>query len=1517
MQFTKLRLSGFKSFVEPTEFVIHPGLTGVVGPNGCGKSNLVEALRWVMGENSAKRMRGAGMDDMIFAGTATRPARNVAEVALVMDNKSRTAPAAFNDHENLEIVRRIERERGSDYRINGQDVRARDVQLFFADLASGANSPAMVSQGRVGAIINAKPTDRRMLLEEAAGISGLHSRRHEAELRLKAAESNLERVVDVIGQLDQQLQGLKRQARQASRYRNIAGQIRRTEAMLFHLRHTALQQALAQAEAALHEAERAVADRTLQVSEAHAAERIAAEALPPLRQAEAEAGARLHRLAVARDGLDAEEARAREAAAQVEQRLEQINADAAREQSLAAAAAALLQRLAEEGSALRAREEAAPALLEQAEATAQAAQQEVTARQQELDAATERAAAEHAERTRLNQSIQEAERRLERLRARVAELTEEHARLESDAGAVAAAADAGAEIEARLAAVEAARTALDAAEQQQAQLVDLARATLDGVESDFAGRIEAARAALETIEAEQAARVEAARAQLGQIEAEQAAKVEAARTAMNGVEAEYAGRIEAARAGLGAVEAEHAGKIEAARAGLGAVEDDHAGKIEAARAGLGAVEAEHTGKIEAARAALAGVEAEHAEKIEAARALVAAAEAEQAQLIAAARAGLEEAEAERQRLQQFEQAARDNWQAMQGELTRLKAEEAGLARLLKADDNNMFAPVIDQVSVAPGFEKALGAALGDELNSAVDSGAPMFWEALPPLVDAPPLPEGVASLASQVTAPPALARRLSQIGIVEEADGLRLRGQLRQGQRLVSKSGALWRWDGFTMKAGAPTPASIKLEQRNRLADLREELRELEIKLADAQAAYAEAKQATEAAVQGERDARGGVAQAEALRDEARLEAGKGVGEAERQRNEARNAAAALIAQAERDRAEARQRAEQVVVLAERERNEARQRAEQGVVLAERERQQARQQAEQAVQQAERQRQQARQQAEQAVQQAERDRARAGEQGQAAIAMAERERNQARERGQGAIAAVERERNEARQRAGQALGQAERERQAARERAGQDIARAERELEAARARQAEVVRREAERQSRLAALADQILQLGLEIEEGETALKALAEALAALPPEELLRERIAALRQDVDALRQTLAEARAALEQMRRDMVARVQRLQVIAEEIEGAEGRAADAGRQLEQLGLRREEAEAELLRLYEIPAGIEGKRSGLLDELAKAETARQELADHLANAEAAQALAAKTARELEQMLGQGREWRVRAEAELEHQRQSGEELALRIREVLECAPDEVLKAGEVDPDEDFPPLPQVENRLERLRKERDNMGPVNLRADLEAQEVEEKLNTLTSEQNDLVAAIEKLRQGITSLNKEGRERLLDAFKQVDEHFQKLFVQVFGGGKAHLQLVESDDPLQAGLEIMASPPGKRLQVMSLLSGGEQALTALSLLFAVFLTNPAPICVLDEVDAPLDDSNVERLCNLMEAMARETAVLAEGTRFVVVTHHPITMARMDRLFGVTMAERGVSTLVSVDLAGAEAMRQTA
>ena len=262
MKLNKLRLLGFKSFVEPTDFHIEHGLTGVVGPNGCGKSNLVEALRWVMGETSHKSLRAAGMDDVIFSGTNTRPARNTAEVMLFLDNADRSAPAQFNDSETIEVSRRIEREKGSMYRLNGREVRARDVQILFADASTGARSPALVHQGRIGEIIQAKPEQRRRVLEEAAGVAGLHARRHEAELRLKAAETNLARLEDVIGQLAQQIDALKRQARQAVRYRQVSADVRKAEATLFHLRWVAANAEVAEAGHAKDVSVRRVAEAT-------------------------------------------------------------------------------------------------------------------------------------------------------------------------------------------------------------------------------------------------------------------------------------------------------------------------------------------------------------------------------------------------------------------------------------------------------------------------------------------------------------------------------------------------------------------------------------------------------------------------------------------------------------------------------------------------------------------------------------------------------------------------------------------------------------------------------------------------------------------------------------------------------------------------------------------------------------------------------------------------------------------------------------------------------------------------------------------------------------------------------------------------------------------------------------------------------------------------------------------------------------------------------------------------------
>ena len=354
MQFNRMRLTGFKSFVEPTELVIDDGLTGVVGPNGCGKSNLVEALRWAMGETSAKQMRGGEMDDVIFAGTSDRPARNLAEVILSMDNSDRRAPAQFNDSDELDVVRRIERGSGSSYKVNGMDTRARDVQTLFADASTGARSTAMVSQGRIGAIINAKPTQRRGLLEEAAGITGLHARRHEAELRLRAAESNLERLEDIVGALEEQHRLLKRQARQATRYRNLSDHIKRHEAILLHLRWTTAQSEREAAAEQLGNIQALVAELTQAVAAATTAQADASSALPALRQKEAEAAAALQRLMVARDALDAEERRIETLRDEIRNRIAQIDSDTEREKNLGGDATEAVENLEREETEIRA-----------------------------------------------------------------------------------------------------------------------------------------------------------------------------------------------------------------------------------------------------------------------------------------------------------------------------------------------------------------------------------------------------------------------------------------------------------------------------------------------------------------------------------------------------------------------------------------------------------------------------------------------------------------------------------------------------------------------------------------------------------------------------------------------------------------------------------------------------------------------------------------------------------------------------------------------------------------------------------------------------------------------------------------------------------------------------------------------------------------------------------------------------------------------------------------------------------
>jgi len=423
-------------------------------------------------------------------------------------------------------------------------------------------------------------------------------------------------------------------------------------------------------------------------------------------------------------------------------------------------------------------------------------------------------------------------------------------------------------------------------------------------------------------------------------------------------------------------------------------------------------------------------------------------------------------------------------------------------------------------------------------------------------------------------------------------------------------------------------------------------------------------------------------------------------------------------------------------------------------------------------------------------------------------------------------------------------------------------------------------------------------------------MRPLAEALAALAPAEELENELRGVREDITEKRAVLADVRAEQQAIVREAELADRRLKALGADRLASQQRQEGARAQLVTLEARVAETQAERTSLQDAPAAFAERRDALCSEVALAETDRQGCADRLQEAETGLAAADRDARAALEAASHAREELARSEERFDGAKRRLTDVAREIHDMLETEPSEVAAMAELNPDDPLPDLTGTEATLERLRRERERLGAVNLRADEELQEVEAQHTALTTERDDLVEAIKKLRLGIQSLNREARERLLESFQQVNKHFQHLFTQLFGGGTAELQLIESDDPLEAGLEILARPPGKKPATLSLLSGGEQALTAMALIFAVFLTNPAPICVLDEVDAPLDDHNVERFCDLLDEMTRST-----DTRFVIITHNPITMARMNRLYGVTMAERGVSQLVSVDLEAAVQFRE--
>ena len=1150
MHITEIRIAGFKSFVDPVTFYVEPGLTGIVGPNGCGKSNLLESLRWVMGASSARAMRGGEMDDLIFSGTEKRPARETAEVTLVLDNSDRRAPPEFNDSERLEILRKLRRGIGSTYKINGKTVRGKDIQLLFADASTGANSPALVRQGQISELIASKPQNRRRLLEEAAGISGLNTRRHEAELKLRGAENNLERLSEVSGEVERQLESLKRQARKASKHKMLADKILAFEALICHRRWTIARETVEKTQAALREARADVERLTLEdaVAERKAIE--ARDGIEPLRQAEADAAGRVGAARVRLTQIESEKREADTALERYQSDLVRIVADLEREQNLTEDADA---RVDEARHALENLPSLDPEVFERDQQEAQARLQMI-----QKDLSTAEAAAQEA--------------------------TEELARI---------------------------RAERDAAERTRRDLTQ---------------------------------RLTAAQNRLNQLNADLA-------------------RLP----------------------GINDLKKD----VQNAKEALDAAEAQ----LESNSSAITKTE----ETVQA--------------------------------LLKSEDTVRNPLNEADTSLRSLKAEISGLERLLRRAEKSTSPPVLDFLSPQPGYERALAAALGDDLNAPTDPNASVFWGGAHPGND-PVLPSGCVALSDVCDAPPELSRRLKQCGVVEnDAAAASLLSGLQVGQRLISKSGGLWRWDGYVRKSDAPLSQAEQLEQRNRLDAAQSMLPDLEAKFQSLQSEKLTLESKRKSAEAELRDYR---------QKTARLQ-------------KDRNDANAKVFQAE-----------------------------------------------------------------------------------------------------------------------QALERAN---------------------------------------LKTESLTDSISAAQTQFDEAKASLDALPGSDADEKETEL-HNRLQADRQKISVLRESERQARATIDDLLRNRDRIEGRRRGLEREIRDWSKRQETAHARIAELQSLRTRTRETIESLKGAPERIAEQIDELAYELKQLETKRQQAADAHAEAEKTTRETETAARIAKEAATKAREATALSQAQLETAKERLGDAEALASSQFQKQPQGLWSIAELGlaetPEWLEADSKAIETELAGLKHELAALGSVNQDAEKDAEELAERLGAQHEEKADLAAAIAKLREGVDALNAEGRDRLMAAFEMVNENFQILFTALFNGGQAELKLVDADDPLMAGLEIYAQPPGKRVSSLNLMSGGEQALTATALIFAVFLSNPAPVCVLDEVDAPLDDVNVDRFCRLLDEMRNRTA-----TRFITITHNPVTMSRMDRLFGVTMQEQGVSRIVSVDLGTAE------
>ena len=1099
MDFKKLRISNFKSFVDPVEVNIGKGLTGVVGPNGCGKSNLVEALRWAMGETSYKSMRTSSMDDVIFSGTENRPARNFAEVSLVLDNKERNAPNEYNNDDVVEVTRRIERESGSAYRINGKDIRARDVQMLFADVSTGARSPSLVRQGQIDELISQKPEQRRRILEEAAGISGFHVRRHEAELRLNAAHINLERLDDVLKELSSQMRSLKKQAREANRYKSLSEEIRNAQSVVLAVKYATINEQLDESKKQFNNAIRKHQEAVKEVASLNSNEISLQSELAPLREKVTVDSAKLQRLLIEMEGLDKEILRQKERSGELSRFIDSTTSQLARENDILKDLKDLLSRHGDNEINIK--------------------------RKQGLE-----------------NSISNRANDLIKNNTLLSDFSNIYSKKENIEKIISSDNDLKQNI-------------LSQIKRENDLLADLSIS----IDSD---------------------------AEKNTIKEKEKIITEEIETKVTHLKEN----------------------------------DDFVNKM-----------------------------------------------------------------------------------------ISIYSQKETLSRVIGASFNTNDS-LIDELNVKPGYENALDALLGDELYYSINDEEPVYWKSLDEFVDNADLPDGSESLSKYVTGSSAIKRRISQTGIVARENGIKLISKLKYGQCLVSKEGDLWRWDGLVAASKSSSSAAERLQNRNQLEDILKTIDEFEEKF-------------------------------------------KSINTIKEKSIKIQNDITNLKIELDRVNTEINNK----------------------VNLDKK------------------------------------------------ISLSKEE---------------------------------------------------------------------------LSSLNSRLVDFNKDSLENLEQLDVINASII-----------------DFEAKFKTIDRVRDESEKIQDDITKFKIELDRINSEISNKDDldkKIPETENQILELDNRLKSLKDEKSKIIDLPDEVENKKNSLQTLIEKSKILKSSSEDNfikLENQLNEIRIKAKDAAEKE---AQARETEGRLEIFLQNNNDKIKEVESLINKELNINFDELIKITNFSDDNPRPSEINAEQNYERFKNERELLGGVNLRAEYELADIQERFDETKSEREDLDKAISELKKGISGLNQESRERMKLAFEQVNSKFQEVFKKLFGGGNAELNFVDSDDPLEAGLEMLAQPPGKKLKSMDSLSGGEKALTATSLIFAVFLTNPSPICVLDEVDAPLDDANVERFCDLIDEMSKSV-----NTRFLIITHHALTMSRMDRLFGVTMQEKGVSKLVSVDLTTAEKFRKLA